>query len=66
MSMTIFRLNLSLNLLFVEKLSTNFRSEYASEFCHDRKSVLRRIFPDNFSLLSPLQRVLAVWFKIFN
>ena len=25
-----------------------------------------RIFVDNFSLLSPLQRVLAAWFKIFN
>ena len=25
-----------------------------------------RIFRDNFSLLSPLQRVLAAWFKIFN
>ena len=25
-----------------------------------------RIFPDNFSLLPTLQRVLAAWFKIFN
>ena len=25
-----------------------------------------RIFVDNFSLLSPLQQVLAAWFKIFN
>ena len=25
-----------------------------------------RIFVDNFSFLSPLQRVLAAWFKIFN
>ena len=25
-----------------------------------------RIFLDNFSLLLPLQRVLAAWFKIFN
>ena len=24
-----------------EKLSTNIRSEYASDFCHDRKSALR-------------------------
>ena len=32
-----------------EKMSKNIRSEYASDFCHDRKSALNVLKASNFS-----------------
>ena len=47
-------------LIIRERIKTDFLS-WQKSLSHSL-----RIFRDNFSLLSPLQRVLAAWFKIFN
>ena len=50
-----------------EKLSTNIRSEYASDFCHDRKSALRLLTHVQVSvrcLFKDDQFSLLVWLSL--
>ena len=48
-----------------EKLSTNIRSEYASDFCHDRKSALNlMVYHRKISAFIKKQNALANWASI--
>ena len=46
------------------KCVCKFKADFLS--LHKSLAYSLRIFVDNFSLLSPLMRVLAAWLKIFN
>ena len=53
---------------FVADFEKNLSTSIKADFLSWQKSLAYslQLFADNFSLLSPLQRVLVAWFKIFN
>ena len=46
-----------------EKLARNIRSEYASDFCHDRKSAFTSGTPSDFGIMLPLVPVVKIFKK---
>ena len=57
-----------LNFIDFDKMLSEYVLRIKADFLSWQKSLAysRRIFVDSFILLSPLQRVFAAWFKMFN